>query len=418
MLAYLRERVAARPDDAASWRLLGACLLREGEMQAAADALGQAVAVSPHSAAAQYDLGRCLAGLERHAEAAACFRRAQQLAPGSHYAQQSADWLSRMPPAVVQQVGYQVRQFDASDRAQPLADAARRAPDPGRLFYTVEAGAVYNSNVALTPISRDFGAATRESFQGFLNPAVEYRLVNNDFWKAGPSLTSYVNVNENDSLSSLNLQSFQPGMFAERTICRDTTILVPRLQYDYTIDQFDGVTFGRRHAATASLASLWDRGDTTLLYWASNYTDFVDDGATPATSSRDGWGHSLGGSHTWPLAMPLLSSFTLGGDLEWVPAEGTDFAYMGGTMYAGTEIPLGERTWCQLEGGWGLRDYYESTLSPSRNETLIRGSARLTRQLTPRWSLSGVFSYNRFASENDLFDAERYTAGLVATLRN
>jgi hypothetical protein len=74
-----------------------------------------------------------------------------------------------------------------------------------------------------------------------------------------------------------------------------------------------------------------------------------------------------------------------------------------------------ETVWAELEAGYGLRDYYASTIVPSRNETLWRASAKITKQLSTRWSVAGVFNFDQFASDNELFEAERYIAGVLTS---
>jgi hypothetical protein len=53
--------------------------------------------------------------------------------------------------------------------------------------------------------------------------------------------------------------------------------LTARVQYDFSLNEFDGNTFGRRHSVTTSfLSDRWDVAD--LIYWTIDYSDFSDNG--------------------------------------------------------------------------------------------------------------------------------------------
>ena len=429
MRNYLQTRAQSAPQHASSWRMWGAFELQHGNLPQARYALSHAVSLDPQNAATQLNFAECLVQLGESQEAIPHLENVLQLAPGTDYATKAAKLLPPSPKSSsnygTQQVGYEVKRMDGSDVMnfdeppvfQSVLDESADTFDVPSLFFQMEFGALYNSNITLSPTRRDFGVPQQSSAQGFMNPVMEYRLINNAFWGVGPTFTGFFNMNEDSGLADLNLQSYQPGFFAERTIARPSTILVPRIQYDYTLDQFDGQTFADRHALSASVSSLWDRGDTSVLYWGSNFTNFQDDGATPAESSRDGWTHAMGASHTWPMGFRFLDDITLGGDLEWADVVGENFAYFGGTVYLSGTVPIGPTLWAELEGGWGLRDYYRSQIDPSRNETIWRASAKLTKQLTPHWSVSGVFNIDQFVSDNPQFEAERYIAGLVGGFR-
>jgi hypothetical protein len=188
---------------------------------------------------------------------------------------------------------------------------------------------------------------------------------------------------------------------------------VPRIQYTYTLDQFQGNTFATRHALTAILTSYWNTGDTSLVYWSIDNTDFRDDGVAPALTSRDGLTNTLGVSHTQLIGRRYLQSLTGGVDVQFADAEGDNFAYNGVGLYAAAEVPIVDRLSLILEGGWGYRDYPRASLTPSRNENVWRGGVRLLHRINEYWSVAGVFNYDLFDSENPLFQAERVVGGVV-----
>jgi len=418
MREYLRSRVASRPNDASAWRMLGTYLLRSGDPRPAREAFERAVSIAPENAAVHFGLGECLAAQGEAANAARHFDLAVQIAPNSDYARRAQVQLDRLPPQTgVQQAAYEIRRFDGSGITDMLIEDQTDTilQPPSRWMIRVDVGALYNSNVALTPISRDFADVAQASAQAIFNPYIEYHIVSNDLWTIGPTFNSYFTINEEEAFGALNLQSYQPGFYFERLFYGDTAIHAARVQYDYTLDEFDGATFGNRHAATASLTSFWDSGDTSVLYWNTNYTDFTDDGLVPAASSRDGWSHTLGASHAWALDCWWIDTFTAGADLQFADVQGSDFRYFGGSVYLIAEKSITETLSVEIEGGWGYRDYFNSDIVPSRNEHVWRASARLRKQWSDRWSTSAVFTFDRFDSANELFQAERFLGGVIAT---
>jgi hypothetical protein len=201
----------------------------------------------------------------------------------------------------------------------------------------------------------------------------------------------------------------------ERTIDGGSVIHIPRVQYGFTHDEFDGATFGNRHGMTLSSSTLWNDCHRSIVYWAIDYTDFIDDGILPSVTSRDGWTNALGLSHTVEVSKRYLRSVTAGADVQRADVTGSDFAYNGVNLFAEAEVPLCDRLMLLLQAGWGYRDYFDFEFTPSRNEHVWNARAELRRQLTELVTLSAVFNYDRFDSENPLFEAERYLSGLLLT---
>ena len=412
--AAVRTRLAGDPEDATAWRLLSRLRLKAGDLDGARAAIERSLALNPASAAAHFDYGSVLAAAGELTHAAAQFHRCLTLAPDSEYAAEARQLLADLPEppgtSEVVQAGYEIRRFDGSERGERPEDVARLPIEPEQsLFLRLETGVLYNTNVALAPTQRDLPAGQRESWQGFTAPALEYRWLCGDAWTAGPTFRGYFNLNEGP-FRSLSLQSYQPGFFVERAIGGDTYDLVPRLQYDFTHDEFDGLTFGQRHAVTASGSTYWHNGEFSLAYVSINHSDFVDDGFFPSWTSRDGWTWAAGASHTFfPGALPLRG----GVDVEHADTDGSDFRYYGVSLYGETVITFDETLWLILQGGWGYRDYPDFELDPSRNEHIWRAAARLEKRLSPQWIVAAITSLDRFESRNAAFDAERTLGGLV-----
>ena len=412
--AAVRTRLAAEPENATAWRLLSRLRLKAGDLGGARAAIERSLELNPASAAAHFDYGSVLAAAGELTNAAAQFQHCLSLAPDSEYAAEAQELLAHLPEPAgsseVVQAWYEIRRFDGSERGERPEDVSRLPIEPEQsLFLRLETGVLYNTNVALAPTQRDLPAEQRESWQGFAAPALEYRWLSRDAWAAGPTFRGYFNLNEGP-FRSLSLQSYQPGFFVERALGGDTYDLVPRLQYDFTHDEFDGLTFGQRHALTASAATYWHSGESSLAYVSVNHSDFVDDGFFPSLTSRDGWTWAAGASHTFfPGPLP----FRAGVDVEHADTDGSDFRYYGVSLYGETVIALDETLWLILQGGWGYRDYPDFELNPSRNEHIWRAAARLEKQLSAQWIVAAVSSLDRFESRNDAFDAERTIGGLI-----
>ena len=412
----LRRRVEERPEDSQSWRLLGAALQNGGDGEAARKAYEQSLQLEPANAAAHFGLGKTLIALGEPQLAANRLARVLSLVPDSDYAREARTLLEDLPApekeTEVALVSYEIRRFDGSEVTEELDQAARRtAVALPPVSVRVETGALYNSNVALTPTTRNFAASGAGSPQGVFNPSAEIRLLNTEDWRAGPLLTGYFTANDSD-FSAFNLQSYMGGAFVERSIQHDQGMLIPRAQYTYTLDQFDGSTFGRRHSFSTSLTELNDDLSSTTGYFSVDHTDLANDGATPSISSQDGWTSTLGGSHTWWIDYWWLRSTTLGADVQRADLRGSDFSYNGVTLYGSAVVPVTDILNLILDGGWGYRDYFDAP--STRNQVLWRGGSRLELALTEHWKVAGVFTAEAFESDTASLNASRLVGGVVA----
>jgi hypothetical protein len=418
--AQLEARVQHSPADATAWRLLGKLRRQAGDVAGAADALRRAAQLDPESAAAQFDLAQALLASDQPQAAVAYFERVVELAPESDYGRQAQAQLTRLRPqndSQVKQAGYEIKRFERAEIAERIIGRDREEL-PGGTYeplspwsLRLESGFLYNTNVALSPTNRELDPNPRESFQAFLNPEIEYSLVDTGPWRLGPAFTGYFTANESD-FDDLNLESYQPGAFVEHTVALDEGVLVPRVQYDYTLDRFGGVDFGQRHAMSVSMHHLHPWIDR-LLYWTTDHTDFADDGATPELSSRDGWTHTVGLEHTLHLAALDVG---LGIELQRADVQGRDFRYNGIGISGDVGICLCDGLKLLLTGGIGYRDYPDAEIDPSRNELFWHAASELRWQLTEHWSASLTASYERFDSENELFTADRFVGGVTTAL--
>lgn len=421
----LNARLRRDEGNASQWRLLGRVQLELGKLESAHQSLERAVALDNMSAAAHYDLARVLVKLDHESEAIAHFRSSIRIAEESSYADEARIRLVELgeepvaePTDEVIQTGYAVRQFGALEKApsERLGQRAQ-ADEPENLYVRVDTGVLYNSNIALTPISRSLFPGNRDSVQVFISPTIDYQILSKQSWTAGTTFNGDFNLNEGD-FREFNLQSYRPGAYIEKSIDGVGAIWTPRLQYEFAHDAFEGIAFGNRHAVTASLASYWERGGTSFAYWTTDYTDFVSDGILPSVTSRDGITHAIGFSHTLAPYRRFLDTVTTGIDLRRADVEGSDFAFDGLSVFTEAQIPIVATVELTLRGGWGYRDYRRFEFVPSRNENVWQAGGELRKRFSEHVSIAAVVDYDFFDSDNVLFAAERYVAGLQLRLEN
>jgi len=294
----LKRRVAERPGDASAWRLLGHWHLGRGEAEEALGSLDRAVALDPKSVAAQLDRAKALIAMGRAELAREPLAVVLDLAPESEHGLEAGALMTTLPPGgdgPVKRASYEVRRFDGTtpEDRDPiekqqfgrLLDGGTLTPPVGpqplpRYSLTLETGVLYDTNVALSPSSRELSPGNLKSAQAFFAPELEYRVFNTPTWRAGATFGGNFTVNE-DHVRQFNLQSFRPGAFLERDVLWGETLLVPRLQYDFGYDLFDFDPFATRHSLTGSVIAIEPTGHTWLASLSGDVTDFQDDGSTP-----------------------------------------------------------------------------------------------------------------------------------------
>ena len=321
MLEILRDRVVRKPDHSDSWRMLGRLEQQCGDPAAAFEAVRQSLILQPGNAAAHFDFFRLLKSAGDDAQANYHARQVLLIAPQSKYAQQLIDIgfeplsldESATPIAAVdnqnasrpgespidysgtQPVGYEVQTLDGKDdfdlaKNRLVSDSL---PKRKRLRMFVEAGGMYNSNVTLTPISRELVEAEAASFQGLLTPDVEWIAIDREVFRAGTIGRGYFAVNE-DEFTEFNLSSFQPGLFAEKDFTFADNELTARIDYVYALDLLAGSRFGDRHSITTSLINIRPDLDVIYAFLTTSMSDFANDGTNPDVESLDGTSVSAG----------------------------------------------------------------------------------------------------------------------------
>jgi hypothetical protein len=429
LLQPLRNRVAQQPDDAVGWRLLGAVYERHGELVLARDAYFHAVQHDPENAAARCGLGRVLVTLGDFDGAVSQLQQAVWLAPDSHYAEESRSLIDTLPDAArgpteaeddveedrsmfIQPVNFVTDWLKGPALTEsPVSEYRASAFD-----LSVDLGLQFNSNVELAPISRQLSPFEDGSFQTFLAPDMEYAVIDNSYWRLATNFYGFFNFNEGH-LDTYNLEHYEPGVSLERYVLWHDMQLVPRLAYNYSYDAFQGERFGVRHAIAGSLTTLLEDGQSWLTYLQIDQTNFDDDGLDPTISSLDGWSYTLGGSYATEVDSPHLELIRTGVDLQLADLDGSSYSYQGVMLYVSAELPMFWHCLAVIDLGWGFRDFPDFEFSPSRNENIWHAGIDLERPISEHWSITGTFEYDRFASRNELFDADRFVAGAYLTYR-
>ncbi len=414
----LQQRVQQDPSNANSWRLLGRWQLKNNQLPAAEASFRRAVTLNPDLVAAHFDLANLLVELGDTKQSIKHFTTVIQLAPDCDYATQAESQLVAFDQQAlaVQPAGYEILRFDGSEHLDAAPNSVQEVVTPKLWHFRLEVGSIFNSNPALAPISRGLAPAGPETFQGVATPELELRLFDGSAYSFGTMLRGSFTHNEGN-VRQLNLQSYQPGVFLEKVLLRQNSVLVSRMEYSFSHDEFDTKTLGNRHSLFASLARVTPSGSMTFGYMSSDYTNFAQDGISPEVTSQDGWTWATGRSHRFAIKRRWLNSFRLGVDGRYADLAGADFRFAGASVFIDAEIPITDRIVFKPEGGWGYRNYFDFTGSPSRNENIWRGGARLERKLNDVLPVATVSNYENFATGNAAFAADRYTAGVVAIIQ-
>jgi len=419
LLAHLHSEVEREPDNGTSWRLLGRHLINLDQTSEAHAALTKAVELIPDSAAAWHDFGRACLALGYEDDAVEAFRIAIALAPESTYSESARSLLEELGhgESDIQLASWEIRRFDGEEYLDRLEDTdpPRRRWLPDSVTFRLETGLLFNSNVALAPVSRQLAPGERASFQFYAAPDVRWSVFDEPEWRAGPTYKGRYTFNE-ANFRRFDLQSFRPGWFTEWFIYHDDRLIVPSIAYDYTHDMFDGATLGSRHGLLASVATFWNDEHASFLFWATDYTDFRNDGIVPDVTSQDGWLNTIGLSHDVTLPYRHLHLVRGGVDVSQADTDGSDYRYRGVNLFVDGVFPIVESLELKLSGGWGYRDFPDYEFDPSRNESLWRGGAELRHYFSDNVSVAAICDYNSFDSRSPLFTADRLILGTVAEI--
>jgi hypothetical protein len=222
----------------------------------------------------------------------------------------------------------------------------------------------------------------------------------------------YFAVNE-QSQSDFDLAALQGGWFVERDLPLLGRDWVGRGDYLYSLDLQGGQRFAERHSLNLSATSISPLGDLLYLFGNFSLSDFAEDGTVSEIESLDGPAFIAGVTRYLQLDYASLKKLRMGADLSSANTEGADYRFFGGGFHGGITLALGERLTFEPEFGLGFRRYDDFTGLINRDEVVWRVAGRLERPCRDGVSVGLVVGYDRFASENELYDAERTEGGLV-----
>ncbi|NND97034.1 MAG: outer membrane beta-barrel protein [Pirellulaceae bacterium] len=439
----LRKRVEQNPDHSDSWRLIGKLETKNGNWSEAKLALMRALRLDSENAAAHFDMGELLVAMGDANLAARHFGQCAALAPKSTYAEKLYERGDARRPAAADEsrsrgidamtqfavgnnstnagatktVGYEIQSFDGSDDLDRRVDQLRSDADTRlkRLRVFLETGVLYNSNVSLTPISRELAKADAESLQFVFNPELEWIAIQRGPWRTGPLARGYFSVNES-SQSEFDLASFQGGAFLERDLNMGQSEWIARADYVYALDMLSGDRLGDRHSITASVIAIRPDLDVIYTYITTSFSQFDDDGADPAINSLDGDAITGGISRFFQTGSAWAPTYSLGIDLSSADTEGSDFRFRSITGHGDVTFQLSQNVSLIPTFGVGQRDYYDFTGPVDRDELTWRLHGKLRWKMDAMTSISVVAGHDRFASDNEDFDAERTQGGVIVTV--
>lgn len=419
LLPLLQEMVADDPTRADTWRLIGRIHRKQKHFELAEDSFLKTLALQPDNAAAHYDLAELYDATGKNEQAEQHYDEVMRLAPASKYAKKLVALGIRRAPVenAVRPASFELQTFDGSDdlnrRVEQISND-KQSLDRVRAF--IEFGALYNTNMGLTPISRELTLSQGAGFQGFFSPDIEYQSIQGDAWRAGPLMRGFFTANEGN-FSTPNLASFQPGVFIERDLPSfSDNDMIGRVDYVYSLDLLGGTRFGDRHAINGSLTAIPNDNNVLYSYITANLSNFANDGVNPAVDSLDGTSITAGFSRFRMTDWKFVPTWSTGVDFESTNAEGADFRYHLVNLHHNVTFQLTKRLTFVPDTAIGYRNYYDFTGSPSRDEVTIRVGAKYKLKITDNLAMSAVINHIRFASRNESFDAERTEAGIVFTV--
>ncbi len=413
----LEARVRRDPADSAAWRMLGRLRMQREDWTGARTALKTAVMIDPLGAAAFYDYGVVSQELGEEEQAAGALQRVIGLAPDSEYAAAARTTLAQLTASGVVPVSYEIRSFDGSNDAPLIRDP--RDEDETESFFKslkkdldlrLDFGTQWNDNVSLTPSSRELLAGNLASAQGNASLSARYIAFASDRFRFGPTLDVDYTLNEGQ-FGNLNLQSYRTGAFADAVFEYDDIKIKPRIAYSFTHDLFGGNTYGRRHTLATSVGFVWTPTQITTAYWSIDTNDITNRSSNPDITSQDGVSNTIGVLHDYVRRDSRFRTFRVGADLSHVDADGSNFRYNGVSLYTQAMIVIVPQLHLTARGGWAYRDYYDFTLTPSRNTNVFRVGAELRKYFDHGLSAAIVSQYDDFHSKNLNFRSNRFLAG-------
>ena len=401
----------------------------------------QALDAMPASATqrAEYHLYRGLLLLEsaQGAEAGTAFDRARELAPtelepiAAYYS--GVAWLSAKDRA---------RANASFDRAIALApgtewakqaEAARNgAPRGPRASWAwIRAGAEWDSNVVLRGEGVDLAPEIADESDGravwMAHGGAE--LFRAGDWSGGVSGTYYGSAHFDLTQFDEHHPTVSPWLDYR---IDEATVL--RLRYDAGYAWIHGDDFLFDQQLSPTLFHDWGKRGRSQFSARVSKLDFlfpgsVNDPLTPlnerAYRDRDGWGWGLTAQHAFPIGGGE-TEFSLGASYQGFAADGREYDYQGGELFAGLDTQLPFEVRFRAAAGVGFLPFSHTSSyedppgsggleSDERSDVAYRARLELERELGAGFSLLGRYRYQNRASNVAVFDYDRHVVGLYVT---
>ena len=123
-------------------------------------------------------------------------------------------------------------------------------------------------------------------------------------------------------------------------------------------------------------------------------SNFADDGVTPASRSRDGRTPTFGANDEWFFSRERFRLVRTGAEMQLAATDGIDYTYRGISLSTAADVPVFRPPAWTVDAGRGYRDYYGASITPSRNQHVLRAASPLRWRRTDHPSTSAVFNFD------------------------
>jgi len=385
-LAALTALQASYPDDITIMRVTGMALYNLERYPQAARTLRRVVERDPEDAAAQFWLGATLFKLPDPAAAAAAFARAAELAPGTPYAQNAAQF---------------------------IAAIERQAKAPKPWAIELGAGAQYDDNVSLTH------QATIHSVRLFEQLDGSYLLIQRPGWRLAALGSGYFSQNTDSDRDEFGNDANDYDVVKGNwglDLRRETSLLgiavAAGATYTYDLVRQDNDRFSDIHTLTPWLEAGLVKNTVSRVYYTQNWDFFENEGFNFNFSSRDGERQTYGLAHYVYLDGQRRHYLWGGYEYRQTFASGVNFDAGEHVAAGGVSLTLPRDM--TLGGGvrYAFADYQNFLGPPGRSSAQQTYSAELTRKLGD--DLEATLGYSYAVDDSNYRDLE--TARNLATL--
>lgn len=361
--------LAKNPDDPLILRYIGIAHDRMENYQAARDAYRRSLELEPDSVATRYFLAVTEYKLGDNEAARKDFQTVTDLAPASDYGRSAEEFLAA------------------------IGDAP--APATNRLSGFLQLGYMADNNVNAGPAGSNY---SNGAFSEYVS--VGYALVKKPALKVNLKGSSYFTQYPDPVANDYDLMQASLGLDLSYTTALGGVPVMPGLGYNFSRTWLQGEGYGGTHAVSASLGFGLGSNAMGTAKYSLSYADFDDDGAFPATTSRDALSQSAGLSSNIFFA-GRKAALTLGYDYGWTDADGGNATTRSHSGSAGLWGRLPWEVDGQLSYGMARTDYPDYLGPLPRESTTRTVNLSLARNITDSLKAS-------FAVSNVVEDSPNY----------